>query len=644
MKLNTWQKVALGAVAAGAAAVSPIIPQEMKWVVSYETVAFQTIDGDLDFDQYAIGNDEGEYYIREVPKDVGQFTSTTSPDAIKGKQLVEIAGQRTGFEDYCGSCAYYSEFLDKKGNTIRVREEKESYDSLKFIKNYPQPKKSELVPLIEPGIAEAAVQVVATTSTGRVSNSSGQSFSHTVSGSDTLLFVLVTQNDTTATDRDISAATYNGDALTIDYENTTGSVLELHVLYRVAPDAGSNTVSLTYGGVNGSANTAAISFENVRQTAVTNLPTNGGMTGGWGTYSPVDGSLSLGFGVVNSNSAACVPDGDGVEQWAAPSGTGAISFYGQTIENMTAGQIGDMDWACSAASSPNTRAYTFAPSCDPSSESCTDTFLYFDAENNESVTITPNWTVPAGITSAVGSCWGAGGGGGSVSASAGGGGGGGAYASSNLTLTPGNTYTWTVNSGSTQEVAGTDSQFDDGSVLLADGGGTTNTATAATGGSTANSVGNIVEYAGGDGGAGDNTNDAGGGGGGAAGPSGAGNTGTAGTTVGGNGGSGNAGSGGAGGNGGNAAGGDPGGTSFLGGGGGGGADDGINCSSPSACYGGYIGGGGGGAETSGGRGAAGMCTVVYGSGGGGDPAASPANLYIKNGSFYIKNGGLYNRN
>lgn len=63
-----------------------------------------------------------------------------------------------------------------------------------------------------------------------------------------------------------------------------------------------------------------------------------------------------------------------------------------------------------------------------------------------------NWTCPAGVTSVYVECWGGGGGGGYVQGNAygkalSGGGGGGAYAAGLVSVTPGNSYPYTVGAG-----------------------------------------------------------------------------------------------------------------------------------------------------------------------------------------------------
>lgn len=211
-----------------------------------------------------------------------------------------------------------------------------------------------------------------------------------------------------------------------------------------------------------------------------------------------------------------------------------------------------------------------------------------------------NWTAPAGVTSVTIECWGAGGGGGddgSSSNNGGGGGGGGAYSKVNsYTVTPENSYSYTVGTqGSANGGNGGASSFNTSTCVAAGGTGGTagNTGTGGAGGTTSASEGDIV-YAGGTGANGGST---GGGGGGSAGTGGNGNNGS----------------------------GQTGATAVTGGGPGG---NGASQSSGSAPATGP-GGGGGGADywytnVSGGAGYAGQVKITY---------TLPGNAYTSSGTY-----------
>ncbi len=150
------------------------------------------------------------------------------------------------------------------------------------------------------------------------------------------------------------------------------------------------------------------------------------------------------------------------------------------------------------------------------------------------------FTVPAGVTSIMVECWGAGGGG-SSRGGASGGGGGGAYTRGLLTnLVPGATITVTVGTGGS---AGNDGGQSSVGSIVANGGVATSTRTGGNGGEASATGGNIIaSFRGGNGGNARSSsywyNEAGGGGGGSATSSANGGDGGNGTETGGTGGSG----------------------------------------------------------------------------------------------------------
>ena len=135
--------------------------------------------------------------------------------------------------------------------------------------------------------------------------------------------------------------------------------------------------------------------------------------------------------------------------------------------------------------------------------------------NSQTFTTTTTFTVPISVSQITVEAWGGGGHGSTISSSnlVGGGGSGGAYAKKIITVTPGNTYTVTVGSGSTTSAAGGDSWFDLNTTILAKGGNSAsnNSATGGTGGNGISCIGDVV-YSGGGGADGLSGNYGGGGG------------------------------------------------------------------------------------------------------------------------------------
>ena len=233
----------------------PVIPQEMKWIVSYETVAFETLDGDLGLDEYAIAG-EGEWYIREVPKEEGQFISTTTEP--KGKTFVPIR---------CEKCAYYSEFRLKSGEKVRESFDENSYKRLGTVKDEPQPTKSELIPLV--GKVEAAVSFDNTANDGAVTTVTSVSWSHTsTTTADSLLAAISVGSDGNNEDFDVTSATYNSITMTLGKKQESASgFFNVEIWYLVAPSTGANTVQMNFFATVGNAGSGSISLIGVNQTS-----------------------------------------------------------------------------------------------------------------------------------------------------------------------------------------------------------------------------------------------------------------------------------------------------------------------------------------------------------------------------------------
>lgn len=246
---NIWQrfkKWIISIFGVSVALAAPFVQQDMKWIISYETIAFETADGDLAMNEWAdAGN--GEFYIREVPKDEGNFISTTSPNALLGKTEVQIRAKKSSENPDCAGCAYYSEFTGSDGKVIRVPYEGR-YNDLKEIGNALQPKKTEWVSVLEGINAEAGIAFQTDTDTVCTVCSSA-SFSFTTSGSDRGLVVIGTFSDTTDADRDITASTYNSVSLTQGARgNDDANDITTEIWYLGNPDTGANTLSITLAG------------------------------------------------------------------------------------------------------------------------------------------------------------------------------------------------------------------------------------------------------------------------------------------------------------------------------------------------------------------------------------------------------------
>lgn len=217
---------------------------ELKWLSSYETIAFDTMDGDLGLDEYAINPERG-WYIRSVAKNIGNFdiipregeTITDAKKEIAEKKLVNIS---------CERCSYYSEFITPKGVVLRERIlDPNNYKRLADTPNYPQPSKKVPREIFESLETNAAVTFNASSSkTG--STVSSLSWSHTAgSGSDRLLTVHISYFSATVI---VSSSSYNGVLLTNVQRAFNGTDQNAYIWRLINPASGSHTAVVTFSG------------------------------------------------------------------------------------------------------------------------------------------------------------------------------------------------------------------------------------------------------------------------------------------------------------------------------------------------------------------------------------------------------------
>jgi len=106
-----------------------------------------------------------------------------------------------------------------------------------------------------------------TSNGGAASSVTSETFSHTVgTGSNRILMVFVTSEDSTATDRDVTGVTYNAVAMTrCDTPRVEGNC-ESEWWYLVSPDEGAHDVVITWTGTVTSGGGIAISYFGAKQT------------------------------------------------------------------------------------------------------------------------------------------------------------------------------------------------------------------------------------------------------------------------------------------------------------------------------------------------------------------------------------------
>lgn len=218
---------------------APLVPVQDTWTSAYSTYQFDTLDGDLDFNEYAI-DAKGNILIRTVPKDVGglEFAKiSTSSDPTVGKTQVGIV---------CTNCASYANFKDFNGNNVRVPLIKTDYDQL-GTKNPINPTRTEMIsvfasfmnpPQAKAAIARDSSQDVQTSGAGVASFT----YSYTVgAGSSYLMTAVYTFGGDSVT-----GVTYSGTAMTqLVKSGTPGGSNETYLYGLGSPATGANNVVIS---------------------------------------------------------------------------------------------------------------------------------------------------------------------------------------------------------------------------------------------------------------------------------------------------------------------------------------------------------------------------------------------------------------
>lgn len=246
-----------------------------KWLYSYETILFDTPDGDLGEDQYA-DHPDGGYYIRLKPKNRGQFIQVDSEYDVSTLQKVNIIAGK----------AYYSEFLTAIGaveawkpgghgvhpklpldSFYRCAVSKEDYWNVCSIKNHKQPERleevGELPPSepLQPHNLPHSISYDAVSSSGEKTSVSSFSWSHTC-GANAAMLVIGSGFDSGDV-VDVSTVTYNGDSATLGAKGTGGGTPDpqAELYYLIDPDTGSSyTIAVTLSDTVNYAAGAATSY------------------------------------------------------------------------------------------------------------------------------------------------------------------------------------------------------------------------------------------------------------------------------------------------------------------------------------------------------------------------------------------------
>ena len=289
---RTWKKVlSIGIGVATATTMSAVIPvvkielPKESWIHSYETVMFDTPDGDLDIGQYADTPNGNGYFYRITPKESSEFYGASflhTPDFdVSGMEKVNIV---------CEKCAYYTEHRDTDGKIIRKNYNEigltpQDYKNLGLVPKYDIPKMKKKITLLEGVTAGATIAYNGTFATSSCATCSSHSYSKSVAGSDPLLVVSV-GNSSGAPVPTVTAASYNASGLTLAVSRTdAGNGLYDYIYYLANASSGSNTVSITLsasvttGSVSGALTYTGIDTDDPLDTTANNGNTSNVSTG-----------------------------------------------------------------------------------------------------------------------------------------------------------------------------------------------------------------------------------------------------------------------------------------------------------------------------------------------------------------------------
>jgi len=225
---------------------------------------------------------------------------------------------------------------------------------------------------ISDALRPAGFLIDSVSSTNQVGGSS-MSWNHTCGGAERLLVVCTAAEDqTTAADLVISSITYNGDNLTkirsdeADY-GAAGADNRSEIWYMVNPDAGTNSIVVTYAGAVGGSVGGAISFTGAAQTNQPNSNAGNQQSGDVGSVSVNISTTADGCFIVDSICGSLsvntnTPDASQTERHnvAAPSHCKG----GSSTKVLTSAGSTSMSWTSSSNQSWTISAASFKPATD----------------------------------------------------------------------------------------------------------------------------------------------------------------------------------------------------------------------------------------------------------------------------------------
>jgi hypothetical protein len=235
-----------------------------KWLYSIRVaIQFNTTDGDLDYNQYAIATNGHHYYVRTKPKEEAGWDTVEPTFDITGKTKVTYKTLTSNKEivyDFFLSALGATEmwanskpFIYGGGYVVKVVGNLIDYNSMGTTKNAPQPLRTEIVSILPPPepldseFRHHSIAFDANYGSTFGSAVTSISWSHTCAGSNLVLVIAGGHLKNNESSPAITTATYNGDSVTKVKEQYSGNYYGAAVLCMVAPDTGgSYTVQVNF--------------------------------------------------------------------------------------------------------------------------------------------------------------------------------------------------------------------------------------------------------------------------------------------------------------------------------------------------------------------------------------------------------------
>lgn len=246
-----------------------------KWIGSYETLLFDTPNGDIDSSQYALDENGTGYYARTTPQAYGQFQHFNLSFNVAGLKQVHIVP---------GKHAYYNEFLTATGanylakhpyepldrfpygSVVRVASTEAAYKALGNTRNAQQPKRIESVLSVPPAIPKDSILGTekrdkphsiafdAASNSGAKLSVSSFTWSHTVGVTGDILWIGISgYNLFTSSYPVVTGASFNSVNMTYARSDNVVDASPIayttDIRYLTSPTVGAHTVAVYFSSV-----------------------------------------------------------------------------------------------------------------------------------------------------------------------------------------------------------------------------------------------------------------------------------------------------------------------------------------------------------------------------------------------------------